>query len=292
MAEPKATVGVAKCPKTGKLYGVRINIDGKRWTANWAFAIDPEAVKREGYEANVFPPDLAYDREYPGCPYCKVKEDLAKLTAPPVRRKLNIAVTSSGCDDIGSILSSMEIPYKSFSSVKFNCDILFINCLTSDSPSPTALRSFVEKGGILYASCYADDLMKKAFPGIFVTDHSGKVHDEEVTVEDEELCGVVGPRIGIRFNTIWAKLYSAKGSTCLLRSTQDRRLPVMVRLNYGKGTIFFTCFHNHAQASQKEQALLQLLILKQLGQGQTLSETGAEYGIDIEAIKAKFRSNW
>lgn len=68
----------------------------------------------------------------------------------------------------------------------------------------------------------------------------------------------------------------------------------MVSLKYGKGTIFFTCFHNHVQTSEKEKALLQLLVLKQLGSNsdQSIEETGAELGIDVEKIKSKFSSNW
>ena len=291
----KALVGVAKCPKTNQLYGVRIDTTNRKWVATWAFPIKPEIAKREGYVENQFPPDIAYAREYPGCPYCRKTEDLAAISKPKsIPRKLRISVTSSGCDDIGSILSSMKINYSPFSTSRYQCDILFVNCLTSDNLRSDELRSYVNNGGCLYASCYADTLVKEAFPGIFNTDHSGRPHTENVTVEDPELRSIIGNKISVEFDTAWAKLYSAKNSTCILRSTNIGFLPIMVSLKYGKGTIFFTCFHNHVQASEKEKALLQLLVLKQLGSNsnQSIEETGAELGIDIEKIKSKFRSNW
>ena len=291
----KALVGVAKCSKTGRLYGVRIDVTTGKWIATWAFPIKPEVAKREGYEENQFPTDIAYAKEYPGCPYCEKKEDLASNSKPKFTpQKLRISVTSSGCDDIGSILSSMKINYSNFSSSNYKCDILFVNCLTSDDLLPSDLRSYVKNGGCLYASCYADSMVKAAFPGVFDSDHSGRPHTEDVIVEDHELRGIVGESISVKFDTSWAKLYKAKNSICILRSTEKGSLPIMVSLKYGRGTIFFTCFHNHVQASEKEKALLQLLVLKQLGSNnnQSIEEAGAEFGIDVEEIKSKFKTNW
>lgn len=295
MKKTSAVVGVAKCPQTGKLYGVRIDTNNNRWVANWAFPINPEVAKREHYAENQFPPDLSYSTQYPGCPYCHKHEDLIQLTKPKTTiRSTKIAVTSSGCDDIGSILSSMNIKYAKYSSTGFDCDILFLNCLTSDSISYMELRKFVERGGCLYASCYADTIMKSAFPGMFDTDHSGVPHSEMVSVEDLELREIIGDKIQIEFDTSWAKLFKAKNSTCILRSTMDRKLPIMVSLRYGKGIIFFTCFHNHVQASEKEKALLQLLVIKQIGTNENISidEAGMLLGVDMKKLKAMFKSNW
>ena len=68
----------------------------------------------------------------------------------------------------------------------------------------------------------------------------------------------------------------------------------MVSRKYGKGSIFFTCFHNHVQASEKEKALLQLLVLRQVGinSNMTIDEAGQSLGVDVDAIKAKFKTNW
>jgi len=288
-----AVVGLAKCPRTKKIYGVRIDTSSKDWKATWAFPVREEVAQREGYSENEFPSSLQYDREYPGCPYCKRFEDLAIISRKPKPKDIKLIVSKPGCDDIGSILRSMNIKYRNYSPVDFKCDVLFINCLTSDFFDRIKLNRFVSEGGCLYASCYADEILKEAFPGIFNSDHSGMVHSENVIVEDLELRSVIGKTINVQFDTAWAKLYSASESTCILRSTQTK-LPIMVSRKYGKGIIFFTCFHNHVQASEKEHALLQLLVLRQIGMNgnMSLDEAGQSLGVDVEAIKAKFKNNW
>lgn len=292
----KVVIGVAKCPNTKKLYGVRMEIDGNKWLATWAFSIKERVAKYEGYTENQFPPDLIYSEEYPGCPYCKKREDLVKISAKPqrTRRFPKILVSSKCYDDVGNILSSMRIGYGNYQGGDWKCDILFINCGTADRFDSVRVRDFVEHGGCVYASDWADNIIKVAFPGIFDTSHTGHVQSVMATVEDLELQSVIGKEISVFFDLGgWAVLNSAKNSKCILRS-KETKLPIMVSVKYGKGTIFFTCFHNHAQASEKERALLQLLVLKQIGSNEnlTIDEAGAALGIDVDAIKAKFRTNF
>jgi hypothetical protein len=74
-------IGIAKCPTSGRIYGVRVEErQDKKWIATWTFPVKAEVAKREGYAANRFPYDLVYDKDYPGCPYCKKMEDLSKIT--------------------------------------------------------------------------------------------------------------------------------------------------------------------------------------------------------------------
>ena len=296
MSFDKVVVGVAKCPNTKKLYGVRIEINRNKWTATWAFPIKERVAKREGYTENQFPPDLIYSEEFPGCPYCKKHEDLAKTSVKSRQAyKFPRILVSSKCfDDVGSILSSMRIGYGNYNGGDWKCDILFVNCGTADQFDSMRVRSFVERGGCVYASDWADNILKVAFPGVFDTSRTGSVQSVVATVEDLELKSVIGKEISVYFDLGgWAVLKSAKNSKCILRS-KETQLPIMVSVKYGKGTIFYTCFHNHAQASEKEKALLQLLVLKQIGTNEnlTIDEAGAALGIDIDAIKAKFRTNF
>ena len=78
-----AVIGIAKCPATGNIYGVRLEekADKKCW-ATWAFPIKTETARREGYLTTQFPSDILYEKEYPGCPYCKKFEDLVKIGNP------------------------------------------------------------------------------------------------------------------------------------------------------------------------------------------------------------------
>lgn len=297
-----AAVGIAKCPATGNIYGVRVEEKAdKKWWATWAFPIKPETAKREGYTTNQFPPDILYEKEYPGCPYCKKQENLAEITKPERKKVIpKICVSSSGCDNIGSILDSLNVKYNNFNSKGYDCDILFLNCLTHDSINPQELRLFVEKGGCLYASCYMDTIIDSAFPGLFdFAGHIGKPKEAmPADVIDKELREYVGEHINITFDTAWAMLNSAQGDIILRAASNIKpkyaNKPIMVKVKYGKGLIFFTSFHNHVQASEKEKALLQLLLLKQFGSNSNTSILAAsgDLGIDINEIKSKFKFNF
>jgi hypothetical protein len=72
MAGPlTATVVLARCSKTKKLFGMRCEKRGRDWVRTWAFKINERKAKNEKFEENqvIFGED-AIDPGYPGCPYC------------------------------------------------------------------------------------------------------------------------------------------------------------------------------------------------------------------------------
>jgi len=71
MAGPlNATVVLARCNKTKKLYGMRVEQRGNDWVRTWAFPIDEQKAKHEGFEANKITGTFKAVDDYPGCPYC------------------------------------------------------------------------------------------------------------------------------------------------------------------------------------------------------------------------------
>ena len=71
MAGPlTATVVLARCNKTKKLYGMRVEKRGNDWVRTWAFPIDEQKAKQEGFEANKVSGSMNAVDDYPGCPYC------------------------------------------------------------------------------------------------------------------------------------------------------------------------------------------------------------------------------
>ena len=72
--EPEARIAMCKCKEVkGHTFGVRFQRDGATWRYTWAFKMNENSAKREGYNdtqimGNIFP-----DEEYPGCPYCSAK---------------------------------------------------------------------------------------------------------------------------------------------------------------------------------------------------------------------------
>jgi hypothetical protein len=298
MSEIFAAVGIAKCPASGKIYGVRIEEqESDKWIATWAFPIKPEVAHREGYKESEFPAGIIYDSNYPGCPYCDKHEDLVAISAKP-QRKITIKVgNKSNYDDLVSVLSSMGIKWETFNDLN-DCDVLFLNCLGS-APDPSDLRNYVNEGGCVFGSCTQIHLLSQAFPEIIqYTDIGYKSGIETVTIEDPDLRNFInkdkidinfhiagkGNPIGTNFRTILkscGKVFSAGTNICIKASS-------------GKGTIFFTMFHNSDNQNEEEKALLKLLVLKEIGDSRNLSldEIGANLGVDMARIRASFKSNF
>jgi len=69
---------------------------------------------------------------------------------------------------------------------------------------------------------------------------------------------------------------------------------IHVRATHSKGAIFFTIFHNSDNINEYEQALLQLLVLKELdiSRNRNLTEIGGDLGVNLDEIKSKFKFNW
>ena len=184
-----------------------------------------------------------------------------------IEEQYDIMITSSGFDNIGKVLDKMKIEYIPYNP-DLNCDLLFINCGTGDNIESTKLRSFVEKGGSVYISDLASSVIIDAFPDDF--DFEGNIGNTQTMntiVVDEELKRIIGDYMEITFDMGgWSVLnsISSKGKVILKSAIDDK--PIMVMMPINKGRIFYTCFHNNAQVSEKEEKLLKLLVLKQIGE--------------------------
>lgn len=177
--------------------------------------------------------------------------------------KLKIRVSAVGrWDDIGEVLTSMGVDFELFDG-QYDAAILFSNCGTSDKYQASEVRSFVENGGCLYASDLESSTVLAAFPELFQSGGSISSGEVNARVEDPELAAIIGGSVKIRFDTSGSVLVSDSAFTIL--SDPATGYPIMIEVTAGKGAVFFTSFHNHAQASKKERELLQLLVLKQIG---------------------------
>ena len=215
---------------------------------------------------------------------------LAQLARRWVRK---VYVTSPGYDDIGAVLHSMGVTFEPFRG--YDCDLLFVNCGTEDHVDAARLRSFVHEGGCLYASDLTSSLIEAAFPGSFRFGGSGRAGNVAANVVDDDLRQVVGDSTTIHFDLdSWAVLDGCEGETLVeaAKGTRHAGKPLMVELEYGQGAVFYTCFHNRAQVSEQEKALLQLLVLKQIGASShlTVAQAGQRLGISLSALRGRSRT--
>ncbi|MFT4188845.1 MAG: hypothetical protein QM621_09725 [Aeromicrobium sp.] len=197
-----------------------------------------------------------------------------------------VYVTSPGSDDIGRILGSMGVVYEPYGG-DYDCTILFLNCGTGDEIDTEGLRAFVEAGGCVYASDRADTLISRAFPGLFrFGGHRGRAGKVQAEVLDSELESVVGSTLEITFDLgSWALLDG--GGETLIRaqrgSGEYAGRPLMAHAEYGRGSVFYTCFHTRAQTSEQEKRLLQLLVVKQFSttSRQSFAQTSRSLGLSL-----------
>ena len=66
----EATVVLCKCAKQNT-FGIRMEKRGDDWHRTWAFKIDENRAKKEGFDKTVIKGGMIIDDKYPGCPYCK-----------------------------------------------------------------------------------------------------------------------------------------------------------------------------------------------------------------------------
>lgn len=213
---------------------------------------------------------------------------LAKL-ARRWRRK--IYVTSPGWDNIGEVLDSMGVSFAPFTA-DYDCDLLFVNCGTSDQLDPAVLRRFVEAGGCLYSSDLTSSLVASTFPGIFRFSGSGSAGMVAADIVDDELRQVAGASTAVHFDMGgWSILGACQGQTLVeaAAGTPYAGRPLMVEVQFGEGAIFYTTFHNRAQASEQEKVLLELLVLKQLSASAntTLAQASQSLGISLTTMKKR-----
>ncbi len=183
---------------------------------------------------------------------------------------LKIKVTSPMFDDIGLVLEQLNIRCFPFDN-DYNCDILFLNCGTSDHIDAGKLQSFVSNGGVLYASDLTFGIVIGTWPDLMKVDTGNYSCIVRANIVDKDLHQYLGSVIDVNFDlSNWAKIVSVSQGKVLMESANEG-FPIMVEFAIGKGKIYYTSFHNHAQASETENALLKLLVAKQVSAATKMS---------------------
>ena len=63
---------MAICPEAKKYYGITVDcLRNNAYKFVWAFKIDKDRAKREGYDSQSVAEGVELDAEYPGGSYCK-----------------------------------------------------------------------------------------------------------------------------------------------------------------------------------------------------------------------------
>lgn len=65
---------MAMCEEAKKPFGITVNPHNGCYAFTWAFKINPDQAKREGYDKTYVRGAVMYDPEFNGCPYCGSKQ--------------------------------------------------------------------------------------------------------------------------------------------------------------------------------------------------------------------------
>jgi hypothetical protein len=194
----------------------------------------------------------------------------------PDTEELRIGVTNPGFDDIGWILRHFGAGVEFFNLTRSDLNNLeglsqfyaiFINCGGHDLVNPRVLRDFVYQGGVVYASDHAGGPLSEAFPGIFsyITQESQTVRRADIV--HSTLASHMGTtHLDVIFDMggWYAITYLDENATVYIRGSVLGlgMTPLAFSFNHGLGTVFYTSFHNSAQATLDMIDFIEYLVFR------------------------------
>ena len=173
-----------------------------------------------------------------------------------------VAVVPGSFDNVGAVLTRMGVGFDPLTAADFErramgYDIIFINCAAA--PSPQTLRNFVAAGGTLYASDLSASALGAAFPQ-HVAFARTRPHDFSAMIVNPGLASHMGAsRMDVA--GLWEALpirFPADATVYLTHPAMG--FPAAFSFPYGEGRVFFTSFHNSAQANQSVARFLEYLV--------------------------------
>ena len=199
------------------------------------------------------------------------------LPPDPDSGNIRIGVTDAAHDNVGQILRyfGTGVDFYRLSAAAFNDTqilnsfyAIFINCGSQDVVNSRNLTQFVYQGGVVYASDHASRPVIAAFPGVF----SFSTVDREVTVRNAEIVhstlaahmGMTNLDVVFNMSSWHAVSTLDENATVYIRGNVPGRgtIPLAFSFNYGRGTVFYTSFHNNAQATMEMIDFIEYLVFR------------------------------
>ena len=236
----------------------------------------------------------------------EVKPDEEPAPEEPARKlRLGVTPPAGGWDDMAKLLDSLGEGYKylrfpledlqdakkiaEYDVICLTCSGLPLSWLgekigASERPGADRytgnekvlqevadnLKSFVERGGTLYASDKHYMLVARAFPNLAQTANAleGKKQHVNAEVIDPGLREMIGGEMPLDFDLDgwFPAAFGGEAVTVYMRGKYqteaggEQQSPLLVRFPVHDGTVIFTSFHNEKQNSETELKLLRYLV--------------------------------
>jgi len=195
----------------------------------------------------------------------------------PSGESIKIGVTHASNDNVGQILNffGRGVDFHLVTAADFtDADRLseffaiFINCGSHYDVVPRVLRTYVEQGGIVYVSDLAAAPLVSAFPNIF----EYTVVSPSLTVRNANIPhGSLASHMGISELDV---IFNMGGWYVITELSRDATVyiegyvpnhgisPLAISFTYGDGTVFYTSFHNNAQATSHMIDFIEYLVFR------------------------------
>jgi len=225
---------------------------------------------------------------------CETPIDCCETPIEPTGEGLLVGVTHSSNDNVGQILRyfGAGVDFFPLTSADLNSldrlsrfYAIFINCGSQGMVNSRVLRDFVYAGGIVYASDHAARVLRPAFPGVLEhsTASSQTVRGAEIT-HSTLAAHMRTDEIDVIFDMgSWYVLTElARDATIYIEGyiRGHGYRPLAMSFNHGRGTVFFTSFHNSAQSTGPMIDFIEYLVfrIKFIEADRALAERAARDG--------------
>ena len=189
---------------------------------------------------------------------------------------LKIGVSAPHFDDVGHILRHFgagvdfyTLSHEDASNLERLKEFyaIFINCGSHAHFNYEVLNSYVYQGGIVYASDLAGNVLQQAFPGIVEFESSPSQMVSDANIAHSTLSAHMRlSYIDVIFDLDnWFAITSLDSGATIYIEGELRThglTPLAMSFNYGEGTVFYTSFHNSAQATANMINFIEYLIFR------------------------------
>ncbi len=256
---------------------VTIEKNGNSYSTSQSISLSMGDLNYDGV-VDVADSKILFESMYADKPLSNLQKYLA--TDMETDFQIHAAVTSSGYDDIGEVLDSVNAGNIFWNTVPDDVslqtlidgdyDVLFINCANQINIDEDVVKGFVEQGGTVYASDWALDVLIDAFPERGFTFTELPEQTVSANIIDNGLLkstGFENSTISINFDLPdWRLITSSLQDdvTVYINGTVNNdTYPLVFSFPYGNngGKVYYTSFHQDANLTSEMQEVLNDLTL-------------------------------
>jgi len=187
-----------------------------------------------------------------------------------------VAVLPGQRDDLVGVFAAMGIPYRAITSAQVKDDVfldklcaLFLSSdSTAGSDAAPHIAKWVERGGLLYVSGSALDILLDAFPGRLTFGGKASPGPVKINLNDPDVAAAIDEQeLTLQVPTEgWPIIAQGKSDTHVHVSARrdSSDVPLIVSFDAGKGWVVYNALASGADTSKTQQSMVQFFVIRTL----------------------------